>query len=222
MNLQVQEARQAQEFTFGANAQDVLDLFTGKERHRTENVDYGGDTVEVGMYAGQTNVGTWVVTFLVAFQNPEIIVSANSKTMRVAMIELEQREVNECRAILHFLADTYQVRPDLKADRALRYYQGQDIVAGIWLRKKDEWSKQAALTEPTKSAAQEQDATPGKSSTPLQKKILEAVQALKPDYADPPDEEVAAKVGLNQRGQPYTRETINRERSKMRRLKIDV
>lgn len=57
---------------------------------------------------------------------------------------------------------------------------------------------------------------------PLHEKIHQAVLELKKDYADPPDEVVAARVGLNARGQPYTRETMNRERRKMRELGIDV
>ncbi len=76
----------------------------------------------------------------------------------------------------------------------------------------------------TDAASEQPNATEGETRTltPLQKKIREAVQELKSDYADPPDEIVASKVGLNPRGQPYVRETINRERSKMRKLKIDV
>ncbi|MCG3140705.1 MAG: hypothetical protein HDKAJFGB_01821 [Anaerolineae bacterium] len=58
--------------------------------------------------------------------------------------------------------------------------------------------------------------------TALQKVIIQAVKELKKDYADPPDEAVAAKIGLNPRGQPYTRETINRERSKLRKMNVEV
>lgn len=61
-----------------------------------------------------------------------------------------------------------------------------------------------------------------KRLSPLQKKILQTVQALSKDYVIPPHEVVAAKLGLNPRGQPYTRETINRERSKMRKMGIEV
>ncbi len=81
---------------------------------------------------------------------------------------------------------------------------------------------QAARIEQDTSQTETRQEVTQNQLTPLQEKIIQAVRELKNDYVDPPDETVAAKVGLNPRGQPYTRETINRERSKLRKMAIEV
>ena len=57
--------------------------------------------------------------------------------------------------------------------------------------------------------------------TELQKKILIAYDNLNKD-GTPNNEAIAARLGINNRGQPYTGTTVSRERSKMRNMNIDI
>lgn len=63
----------------------------------------------------------------------------------------------------------------------------------------------------------------GEMFNPVQQKIIEALFYLKDKgIDDPSDAQIAERVGTNRRGQDYTRETINRERSKLRKMGFDV
>ncbi len=47
-------------------------------------------------------------------------------------------------------------------------------------------------------------------------------QIVAEGYLYPTDETIAARLPLSRKGQPYTRETVNRYRGKMRKRGIDV
>lgn len=88
-----------------------------------------------------------------------------------------------------------------------------------WLREKLEIASIQRAKDDTPKATQ---SATEPELTPLQKRIIAIVEALKGEYENPPDEAVASRLGNNARGQPYVRETINRERNQLRKLKIDV
>ncbi len=56
----------------------------------------------------------------------------------------------------------------------------------------------------------------------LETLILKIHNDLLDDYTNPPREEIAARLGLNPRGQPYTRETVSRAISAIRRKGVQI
>jgi hypothetical protein len=56
----------------------------------------------------------------------------------------------------------------------------------------------------------------------METKILQACKDLRAEKMFPTDDLIAARLPYGQKGQPYTRETVNRKRNKMRERGIDV
>lgn len=148
--------RKLQEFTFDTNRDEVLTLFVGKEKSLTIDRDYGGEPTTVQLIGALLNTGNWGIAIFVEFKSPNMVISRNSRTLKIAMIELVQTERNKCHAIPRFLPDNVEVEHHLSGMRELAFEQGRDIVTSIWSNKIDEYLKQGALsakTQPSKAQA---------------------------------------------------------------------
>ena len=174
MEEEKKTAMEQQKFSFEADRDTVVTLFTGEQYYREITMDYAGFPVQVTLGAVPTDTGNTVILILVQFDDPKIIVSENSRLLDVAYIELTQSQKGKCEAVLHFPLDTYLVRPHIQGTRKKAYGRGRTIAARVWRQTLDEWLKR----QPAGGAGAEQPAPTEDKTAEAEKPILTAEERI--------------------------------------------